>query len=54
MAVAGTILFGIIQLEIIIIGIALPVWLIYKFYGIEKLSKKIDRFMEYIESVFNL
>lgn len=54
MATTETILFGIIQLEIIIIGIALPVWLIHKFYGIEKLSKKIDDLTEYIESIFNM
>lgn len=54
MTTIETILFGIVQLEIIIISIALLMWLIHKFYGIEKLSKKIDRFIEYIESVFNL
>lgn len=54
MTTIETILFGIVQLEIIVLGIALPMWLIHKFYGIEKLSKKIDKFIDYIESVFNL
>lgn len=52
MAILETLLIGIVQLSLVAGVVAGGLWLIQKTYGLDKFNKRIDEFIEYIESVF--